>query len=131
MTSGTLQVSGTDALDRPVRFPGEPMRLRLEGRFPAQDELPPAGVGSRARIVWSPTRSILPWGGVGVDGHPFLEPAFVVNAPRARPDPGGAYETTGLTSGGRELFTLGFDAPVLFDGDGGLSFAFALPERPG
>ena len=118
-----------EALDRSVRFPGEPMRLRLEDRHLAQDELLPAGVGSGARIVWSRTKSILLWGGVSVDGHPFLEPAFVVNAPPALPDSGGAYGITGPTSGGRELFALRFTMPVLFDGDGGSSFA--IPARPG
>lgn len=88
MTSGTLEVCGMHALGRSVRFPGEPMRLRLEDRYPARDELLPAGVGNGVRIVWSRTKSILLWGGVSVDGHPFLEPAFVVNAPRALPDSG-------------------------------------------
>ena len=51
MTSATLEVCGVDALDASVRFPGEPMRLRLEDRHPPRDELRPAGVGSLARIV--------------------------------------------------------------------------------
>ena len=51
------------------------------------------------------------WGGVGVEGVPFLEPSFVVDA-------------------GRVLFDLTFDMRPIADGDGSSSFAFVLPAQP-
>ena len=58
--------------------------------------------------------SLLLWGGAGADGAPFLNPAFVVEAPAALPDSAGAYTLTGRTAGGAELF----------------SFRFAMATRP-
>ena len=84
----------------------------------------PANVGSTAP-------SLLLWGGVGADGAPFLEPAFVVDAPAALPDSTGAYRITGQNHGGDELFTLSFTMPEVADGDGSSSFAYVLPARPG
>ena len=75
------------------------------------------------------TRTILLWGGVDNAGAPFLEPAFVVEAPPFLPHSGGAYEITGLAQGGRELFSLSFDMPKMADGDGRPGFAFALPTQ--
>ncbi len=76
-------------------------------------------------------RSLLLWGGVGADSVPFLEPAFVVEAPPSTPQSGGEYRLTGRSSGGTELFSLSFAMPVVADGDGSSSFSFAIPVRPG
>ena len=77
------------------------------------------------------TRSLLLWGGVEADGVPFLEPAFVVEAPPTLPQSGGEYRLTGRTGGGAQLFSLSFAMPEVADGDGSASFAFTLPVRPG
>ena len=74
--------------------------------------------------------TILLWGGVGAGGDPFLEPAFLVGAPPALPDSAGAYEITGRSGGGDELFSLSFGMPKVADGGGRSGFAFALPVRP-
>ncbi|MDE2945348.1 MAG: hypothetical protein OXT63_14250 [Gemmatimonadota bacterium] len=63
------------------------------------------------------------------DRQPFLEPAFVVDAPAALPVPGGEYEISGRTSDGEVLFSLSFDMPEVADGDGSSAFAFALPAQ--
>ena len=76
-------------------------------------------------------RSILVWGGVDADGAPFLEPAFVVDAPPSPPDGGGEYELVGRTPGGGELFSLGFAMPETADADGASAFVFVLPAEPG
>lgn len=78
-----------------------------------------------------PTRALLLWGGAGADSVPFLEPAFVVDAPPQFPRPGGDYRLSGRSADGAELFSLTFDMPEIADGDGGSSFAFALPVRDG
>ena len=79
----------------------------------------------------TPARSLLLWGGVGADGVPFLEPAFVVETQPTRPRSGGEYRLTGRTGGGAELFSLSFSMPEVADGDGSASFAFTLPVHPG
>ena len=88
------------------------------------DEGPP----SAAAVAAS---SLLLWGGVGTQGEPFLEPAFVVDAPPALPDSAGEYRVTGRTASGGELFSLSFAMPEVAHGDGSSSFAFVLPARPG
>ena len=75
------------------------------------------------------TQSLLLWGGIDDEEHPFLEPAFVVEAPSLLPDSAGAYEMAGRTASGAELFSLSFAMPEVSDGDGSSSFAFALPVR--
>ena len=77
-----------------------------------------------------PARSLLLWGGVDPEGVPFLEPAFVVDAPRAVPEGAGDYRLTGRSTAGTELFSFTFTMPEVADGDGGSSFAFALPVQP-
>ena len=62
---------------------------------------------------------------------PFLEPAFVVEAPAALPGSGGEYRLAGRTGGGTELFSLSFAMPEVADGDGRSSFAFTIPVRSG
>ena len=92
-------------------------RLRSEGQPVAADQV-------------AATRSLLLWGGVDEGGSPFLEPAFVVDAPAALPDAAGDYRITGRTADGTELFSLGFAMPEVLDGDGSSSFVFALPAQP-
>lgn len=76
----------------------------------------------------TPTKSILLWGGIGADRAPYLEPAFVVEAPPLLPSRDGEYRVSGhAKDGGGELFYLSFDMPELADGDGSSSFAFVLP----
>ncbi len=79
----------------------------------------------------APARSLLLWGGVDARGMPYLEPAFVTDAQPALPDSAGEYRLTGLTSDGREIFSLGFTMPEVADGDGSSSFVFALPVQTG
>ena len=94
-------------------------------RFRLYDERSAAAAASAS----SP--SLLLWGGVGGDTVPYLEPAFVIDAPAALPDSAGDYRITGRTADGDELFSLTFTMPVTADGDGSSGFAFALPVRAG
>ena len=77
------------------------------------------------------SKAILLWGGVGADGVPLLEPAFVVDAPPELPDSAGDYSITGRAGNGAELFSFGFTMPETAGGDGSSSFAFVLPVEPG
>ena len=95
-------------------------------RYRLFDEGPPAAVA-----VAASTRSLLLWGGVGTEGEPFLEPAFVVDAPPALPNSAGEYRLAGQTADGRELFSFTFVMPVVADADGSSSFVFSLPVQPG
>ena len=88
--------------------------------------------GAAATLAGEPTRTILLWGGAGEGGVPFLEPAFIVDAPPSLPSSAGEWEITGRSSGGGTLFSLSFGMPATADGgDGRSSFAFALPAHPG
>ena len=87
--------------------------------------------GKAATVATAETGSLLLWGGAGADSVPFLEPAFVVDAPAALPDSVGAYRVTGRSSDGTELFSLSFTMPQTTDGDGSAGFAFVLPVQPG
>ena len=82
-------------------------------------------------MVTAPTRSLLLWGGVDADGRPFLEPAFVVDAPAALPRSSGGFRLTGRRDDGVELFSFSFAMPVVADGDGSSGFAFVLPVEAG
>ena len=93
-------------------------------RYRLFDEGAPTGANSAAR-------SLLVWGGVSADGIPYLEPAFVVEAPAALPDSAGGYRLVGRAGDGAELFSLSFTMPEAADGDGSSSFAFILPARAG
>ena len=77
------------------------------------------------------TRSLLLWGGAGADGAPYLEPAFVVDAPPASPPPGSDHEITGRTADGEELFSLRLGMAEVDRGDGGSSFVLAIPVEAG
>ncbi len=76
------------------------------------------------------TRTLLLWGGIEPDGTPFLEPAFVVDAPVSGPLSGGAYELEGTAGDGRVLFSTSFEMPEVAHGEGGSRFVFALPVEP-
>ena len=95
-------------------------------RYRLVDEGAPEAVA-----VAEPSRSLLLWGGIGTDSIPFLDPAFVVDAPAALPDTAGEYRLTGRTESGAELFSLSFDMPEVADGDGSSGFVFVLPVQPG
>ena len=83
-----------------------------------------------AAVAAGPERALLLWGGIGESGEPFLEPAFIVDAPPSLPlSPGGEYAVAGRDASGRELFSLSFDMPALSHGDGRSVFAYALPAR--
>ena len=84
-----------------------------------------------AAAATAPARSLLLWGGIDADSVPFLEPAFIVDAPPALPDSAGAYEVTGRTASGAEVFSLSFTMSEVADGDGSSGFVFALPVRAG
>ena len=84
-----------------------------------------------AALSKSPAKSLLLWGGVDADSVPFLEPAFVVEAPPLLPESGAGYRLTGRTPGGGQLFSFSFTMPETADGDGSSSFAFALPVQAG
>ena len=88
--------------------------------------------GAAAASSASANKSLLLWGSTDSTGTPFLEPAFVVDAPpNLPPRLAGEYEITGRTAAGDELFSLRFDLPETADGEGSSSFAFVLPVRPG
>ena len=74
--------------------------------------------------------SLLLWGGTDADGEPYLNPAFVADAPPALPDATGEHRITGRTASGNELFSLDFAIAEVADGDGSSSFAFMLPVEP-
>ena len=101
---------------------GNALRFRLSDADGVGLSQPPPAIAA-------PATSLLLWGGVDTDGAPFLEPAFVVDAPPALPPSGGEYEVTGRAEGGGELFSFSFDMPEVADGDGSSSFAFALPVQ--
>ncbi len=83
---------------------------------------------SKLQAASTPTKSLLLWGGIGMDGAPYLEPAFVVDAPPLLPGRGGEYQVSGYAKdGGGELFSFNFDMPELAHGDGSNSFVFVLP----
>ena len=77
-------------------------------------------------------QSLLLWGGIGLDSVPFLEPAFLVDAPPTLPQSTGEYGLTGRTDSGTELFSLRFAMPIVADAeDGSGSFALLLPVQIG
>ncbi|MYK65262.1 MAG: hypothetical protein F4022_02205, partial [Gemmatimonadetes bacterium] len=74
------------------------------------------------------SESLLVWGGLDENDDPFLEPAFVVDAPPFLPAGSGEYSITGRTGNGEELFAFSFDMQEVSDG-GSPSFVFALPAQ--
>lgn len=95
-------------------------------RYRLADERPDASLAGGPAA-----RSLLLWGGVSDSGEPYLEPAFVVDGPAALPESGGAYEISGRSSAGEQLFSLSFDMPKVADPDGSSSFAFVIPAESG
>ena len=89
-----------------------------------------AAYSSASDPASDPARSLLLWGGADPTGVPFLEPAFVVDAPPALPRAGGEYRLSGQADNGRELFSFTFDMPDVAHGGGASNFAFALPLQP-
>ncbi|MYA33950.1 MAG: hypothetical protein F4037_06935 [Gemmatimonadales bacterium] len=88
----------------------------------------PARVADMGAAATAITRSLLLWGGIDTRGEPFLEPAFIVDAPPTLPEPGGgAFDLSGRSAGGDVLFSLSFDMPEIADADGASSFAFLVP----
>ena len=83
------------------------------------------------RTVAAGDRTLLLWGGIDETGAPYLEPAFVLDAPPTQPRSAGPYELRGRTATGEQLFSLTFAMPEVADGDGRSSFAFALPVQSG
>ena len=87
---------------------------------------------SAAALAADPVKSLLLWGGVDTTGTPFLNPAFVADAPPALPDSAGDYTVTGRDASGRDLFSLNFTMPVALSEEAeASSFVFALPVQPG
>ncbi len=76
-----------------------------------------------------PTKGLLIWGGLDEDEKPFLEPAFVVNAPPSLPRIDGPYQLTGEDNDGNNLFSLPFGIPEYGCGGKGGAFAFILPVQ--
>ena len=100
----------------------------LQFRLTDEGSRPDAAPGSSVPGAGDSARSLLLWGGVDAAGAPFLEPAFVVDAPTTLPESGaGPFELAGQTRGGDVLFSLGFDMPEIADGGGGSAFVFVLP----
>ena len=83
-----------------------------------------AGVG--AYYAGPPTQALLLWGGVGADGGPFLNPAFMVDGRPSLLDGAGAWRIVGEAGDGRVLFSQRFGMAETADGDGRSSFALAL-----
>lgn len=104
------------SFDKALRY-----RLHSEGRL----RPPPAGEPP------APVSSLIVWGGVDAGAAPFLEPAFVTDAPPALPQAPGRWRIAGSAADGTVLFDLTFAMPVQVHGDGRSSFAFALPAQPG
>ncbi len=83
-----------------------------------------AGVG--AYYAGPPSRALLLWGGVGTDGAPFLNPAFVIDGRPSLLDGAGAWRIVGEAGDGRVLFSQRFEMTETADGDGRSSFALSL-----
>ncbi len=89
-----------------------------------------ADEGAKAPDAATSASSLLLWGGKDAEENPYLEPAFVVNAPPALPQSGSQYRITGRNATQTELFFLTFDMPEVACDDGSSSFAFVLPVDP-
>ena len=92
-------------------------------RFRLEDE------GARSPAA-APVRSLLLWGGMGTDSVPFLEPAFVVDAPPSPPGSGGDHRITGTAADGSVLFAFDIGMTEVADGEGRAGFTFLLPVEP-
>ena len=87
---------------------------------------------SVSALAAAPTTSLLLWGGVDSAGMPYLNPAFVADAPPALPDSAGDHTVTGRDANGRELFSLSFAMATALSEEAEVSsFVYALPVRAG
>ena len=136
-SNGRLGVWGYDHRSRSLVSPGGKDIMSYCGPSPGFSDYSFAKafwwrLSVEAGVVeeYEPMRALLLWGGVGPDGRPFLNPAFVVEAPPTRLDGTGAWQLAGEAEDGRVLFTRRFDMAEMADGDGRQSFAFALPAEP-
>ena len=87
-----------------------------------------ADAGSASRLAAGP--GTLLWGGIDAEGVPFLEPAFVVDAPPSGPPVPGPYTLTGEDAAGVQLFSFSFGMEEIAHGAGDAHFAFVLPAEP-
>ena len=87
--------------------------------------------GGTAAAVAGPAKSLLFWGGVDATGVPFLEPAFVVEAPPSPPQPYGEYEIAGRTASDEQLFSTKVAMAAVADAGGRSAFALAVPIESG
>ena len=134
-TGGRIGAWGYDAEQRMSVHPGTPdvmsycgppvwisdffFNKALNHRLTGEDGTP---------LVATQARTILLWGGLNVDGVPYLDPAFVVDAVPSLPNAGGAYYIEGVTADDEVLFSLDFEMPVSPDARGEeASFVFTLP----
>ena len=76
------------------------------------------------------TPTLLVWGGTDATGQPYLDPAFVFDAPPVLPDAAGDHRVSGHDQQGRVLFTMDFAMPEISDGADGSAFVFLLPADP-
>ena len=76
-----------------------------------------------------PSRVLLLWGGRNERDELVIEPSFVVHAPPHLPGEDGPYELAGHDEDGHTLFALNFAMGEIVHGEGGGSFAFAIPVR--
>ena len=133
---GSIGAWGYDFDVRDVVPPGTPDHMSYCGpswtsdyyfeaalRFRLEDEGAPSPAAA-------PVRSLLLWGGTGADSVPFLEPAFVVDAPPSVPGSGGDHRITGTAADGSVLFAFDFGMTEVADGEGRAGFTFLLPVAP-
>ena len=88
-------------------------------------------VGSTSPVAGAATMSLLLWGGIDAEGQPFLNPAFVADAPARLPDSSATGGVTGRDANDEELFSLRFAMPVVLSEEDEVtsSFAYALPVQ--
>ena len=91
------------------------------------------GAAAAARTAEAnPVKTLLLWGGLNVDGTPYLDPAFVVDAAPSLPAADGEFAIEGAAADGSRFFSFTFDMPTTADAeDEETSFVFALPVQPG
>ena len=85
--------------------------------------------GRSPEVLAESTSALMLWGGTDSTGVPFLEPAFVVDAPPLLPDAAGNHRITGTDAGGETLFSIRFTMPDLADGSGESSFVFVVAAQ--